>query len=170
LNPPLNNEFQAEIVNFPYSNKIVYLFRLKKKELVIRLGSVPITSGEIWYLRLLIRNTYPTKFEDLYSFNNVRYETFQECCVARGLLNHENEAQIAFEEALVDSSPPELRSFFVLLSLQGFPTLKIFNDPNHKNSLRADLNNENELLIDLNERFNRENKNMEDYGLPPPMV
>ena len=143
---------------------------MKKKELVIRLGSVPITSGEIWYLRLLIRNTYPTKFEDLYSFNNVRYETFQECCVARGLLNHENEAQIAFEEALVDSSPPELRSFFVLLSLQGFPTLKIFNDPNHKNSLRADLNNENELLIDLNERFNRENKNMEDYGLPPPMV
>ena len=143
---------------------------MKEDNLIIRLGSVSITSGEVWYLRLLIRNTCPQSFQDLYIYNDVRYSTFQECCVARGLLNNDNEAEIAFEEALPDSSPPELRSFFVLLTLQGFPTLKIYNDYSFRNSLKADLNSENELLIELNERFNRENKCMEDYGLPTPMV
>jgi len=113
---------------------------LKEDNLIIRLGSVSITSGEVWYLRLLIRNTCPQSFQDLYIYNDVRYSTFQECCVARGLLNNDNEAEIAFEEALPDSSPPELRSFFVLLTLQGFPTLKIYNDYSFRNSLKADLN------------------------------
>ena len=161
-------EFQCEEMDFDDIDRPVYLYRLNSENQIIRLGSVPFDSGELWYLRLLIRNTTPTNFRDLYTCNGIRYESFQDACVAHGLLDNDTEADISFSEALIDSSPPQLRSFFVLLTIQGYPTLRIYKD--HCLRLQEDLANENELLQDLQQRFNRENKNMEDYGLSAPMV
>ena len=60
-----------------------------------------------------------------YICNNIRYNTYQEACTANGLLSNENEAEIAFNEAIIDSTPSELRSLFVILTLQGFPTINM---------------------------------------------
>jgi len=171
--PSPDGEFQCNTMHFQHTvNKPVYLKRLKESNRIIRLNPVPFNIGELWYMRLLLRNTFPTSIEHMYVANGYRYATFQEACVAHGLLDDENEAQLAFEELLHDpvnaATPPELRSLFVLLTLQGFPTMHIYRD--HLDVLKADLQNENDLLIDLQVRFTRENKAMENYGLPLPQV
>ena len=172
LTPPAANELQCEQMDFEHVEKHVYIHRLVKANRIIRLNPVPFNSGELWYMRLLLRNTFPVSIDDMYTCNGVRYDTFQEACFAHGLLDDENEAELAFAELLTDevnqASPPELRSLFVLLTLQGFPTIRIYRE--HLDELMADMQNENDLLIDLQGRFSRENKTMEDFGLPTPQV
>lgn len=73
---------------------------------------------------------------------------------------------LCFEEALLDSTPSQLRFLFVLLTLQGFSTIEIYEQ--YIEQLKADLNNENELMQHSDDHFTRENKSMEDYGLPKP--
>ena len=65
-----------------------------------------------------------------------RFETFQEACVARGLCT--DIAIIAFQESVIFCSPAELRAFFVLLTIQGFPTLHIFNVVELKEAMMVD--------------------------------
>ena len=67
-----------------------------------------------------------------------RFETFQEACVARGLCTDITEAIIAFQESVIFCSPAELRAFFVLLTIQGFPTLHIFNVVELKEAMMVD--------------------------------
>ena len=110
-----------------------------------------------------------TSHANAYICNNIRYNTYQEACTANGLLSNENEAEIAFNEAIIDSTPSELRSLFVILTLQGFPTINIFNTYLENLKDFDNCRNYNDVLIDLNDRFNRENKNMSNYGLPKPL-
>ena len=67
-----------------------------------------------------------------------RFDTFQEACVARGLCTDITEAIIAFQESVIFCSPAELRAFFVLLTIQGFPTLHIFNVVELKEAMMVD--------------------------------
>jgi hypothetical protein len=173
LMPSPDGGLQCETVTFQHTvAKPVYLKRLQAETRIIRLNPVPFNSDELWYMRLLVRHTFPTSIEHMYTVNGQRYATFQEACVVHGLLDEETEAQLAFEELLMDNvnaaTPPELRSLFVLLTLQGFPTICIYRL--HLQHLMADLQLENDLLLDLQMRFTRENKAMEDYGLPVPEV
>ncbi|PIA65621.1 hypothetical protein AQUCO_00100850v1 [Aquilegia coerulea] len=49
-------------------------------------------SGERFYLRLLLTVLKgPTSWADLKAFENVRYNTFKEACIARGLLEDDKE-------------------------------------------------------------------------------
>lgn len=171
LFPSEDGKLQCEVVTFQHTvPKSVYLKRLKADTRIIRLNPVPFNSGELWYMRLLLRHTYPVSIADMYSCNGHRFETFQEACVEHHLLDNDDEAMLAFEELLTDhvnaATPPELRALFVLLTLQGFPTIRIYRQ--YLDHLMADLQLENDCLLDLQIRFSRENKNMEDYGLPLP--
>jgi len=173
LNPSPGDKLQCEVATFQHVvPKPVYLKRLRTENRVIRLNPVPFNSGELWYMRLLLRNTHPVSIADMYSFNGYRFETFQEACVAHHLLDNDDEAMLAFEELLADNvnaaSPPQLRALFVLLTLQGFPTIQIYR--RYLAHLMADFTLENDCLLDLQIRFSRENKAMEDYGLPLPEV
>jgi len=171
LTPSADGKLQCQVATFQHTvPKTVYLKRLQADTRIIRLNPVPFNSGELWYMRLLLRHTYPVSIADMYSCDGYRYETFQEACVAHHLLDNDDEAMLAFQELLLDNvnaaSPPELRSLFVLLTLQGFPTIRIYRQ--HLEDLMADFQLENDCLLDLQIRFSRENKNMEDYGLPLP--
>lgn len=173
LTPSPGGELQCDVIRLQHHvAKPVYLKRLQTENRIIRLNPVPFNSGELWYMRLLLRHTFPVSIRDMYTCNGETFETFQEACVAHGLLADQDEAQLTFEELLTDTvnlaSPPELRSLFVLLTLQGFPTIKIYRL--YLGELMADLQLENDLLLDLQIRFSRENKAMEDYGLPVPEV
>jgi len=64
------------------------------------------------------------------------------------------------------------------MTLQGFPTLRIFEEQRDilygdfilGSNPTAEAEAEQLLLRDLHDRFSRENKNMEDYGLPAPSI
>ena len=70
------------------------------------------------------------------------FATFQEACVARGLCTDITEAVIAFSESVIFCSPAQLRGFFVLLTIQGFPTLHIFNVDELRDAMTADYRQE----------------------------
>jgi len=161
--------------------KDIYLYkRTVKYPSITRLEVVDITAGELFFLRLILYN-YPKKsFSDCFKFNNRLYATYQEAAVAAGIVKDNDEVYSCFEEAehFQDMTPSELRSLFVISTLQGFPTLRILNEERFRLMLYNDyLHNYNppnhqaawnDLLTDFSLRFESDGKNMTDYGLPEP--
>jgi hypothetical protein len=76
--------------------------------------------GERFYLRLLLVSVPgPTSFEDLRTLNNVLYDTFQEACLARGLIENDQAWVQCFEEAVAYMSGGRLRSLFIIALTHG---------------------------------------------------
>ena len=161
--------------NLHLSNGLqVYLFKREKSDAIItRISMLYPNSGDIWYLRLLLLNISARSYDDIKTVDNVRYATFQESAIKRGLLTDIREAERCWKDAIVHSSPRELRSLFVTMTIEGFPTLPIYNNAEMRNKMiDGPIQNEdmavNSLLQDLAIRFNAENKTLEEYGLPSP--
>jgi len=149
-------------------DKIYYIYSLSKPRAVVRLNPIPWDCGEMWWLRMIIRHIpVLNSVNDAKNVNGTIYQTFQDAAAALGLLENTNEAEICFNEAVGMETPPQLRSLFVALTIQGFRTLRLYEI--HKGIMSSDLsNNINELLSSLDKLFRLENKCMVDYGLPAP--
>jgi protein-disulfide isomerase-like protein with CxxC motif len=89
---------------------------------------IPISSGEIWYLRLILYKVPVDDYKDAKRFINIAYSTYQLAAIARGLVKDENEAITAFEMVMYTSTPAELRTLFIILTIEGFPTLPIYKN------------------------------------------
>uniref|UniRef100_A0A0D3D610 ATP-dependent DNA helicase n=1 Tax=Brassica oleracea var. oleracea TaxID=109376 RepID=A0A0D3D610_BRAOL len=95
-----------------------------------RLYNVHPSSGELYYLRLLINHLKgPTSFEDILTVNGVEYKKFHESCVARGLLDGDEEWHEAMTEAATWATPQQLRELFVMLLVhcEVLSPLKLWN-------------------------------------------
>lgn len=157
-----------------------YIYRREKiDDCITRIAGVPPDAGEIWYLRLLLREYPASSYQDLLTYENVVYSSFQQAAYEKGLLSDDNEAMNTFQEALLYEPPSGLRYIFCLLTMQGFPTLRIYDSVELRAHMYADyIRNDNtpagiyraeqRLLEDMHDRFSRENKNMQNYGLPKP--
>ena len=76
--------------------------------------------GERYYLRLLLVSVPgPTSFEDLRTVNGVLYDTFQEACLARRLIENDTAWVQCFEEAVCYMSGERLRSLFIIALTHG---------------------------------------------------
>jgi hypothetical protein len=74
------------------------------------------TSGERFYLRLLLAIvTGVTSFEDFRSFEDIQYPNFREACIARGLLDGENEWHQCLLDAGHMQTGHQLRHLFVTI-------------------------------------------------------
>jgi hypothetical protein len=159
--------------------KAFYIYqRSDPDDLIVRLNGIPPDAGEIYYLRLILRDMPMKSFDDILTLDQRRFSTFQEAAFERGLLANESEAWETFQEARLYQPPVGLRALFVLLTTQGFPSMRIYDDPDSREALYLDfLTNDTpparayaqqKLLEDLHDRFSRVNKDMQDYGLPKP--
>ena len=174
-------------VILPNSRKVFISKRLQPDKCIVRMNMLYPSAGEVFYLRLLLINKACRSYAELRNSgtNNVHNvdeeeemdenaetnpnRTFQEACLRNGLLHDHNEAIRCFQEAMIFSAPKELRNLFVIQSIQGFPTLNIFNDPIKRRAMSLDyiirdhqgdnspmaLNN---LLLDLSTRFQLEGR------------
>jgi hypothetical protein len=115
----------------------IYLYQRKdQKATIVRLEMIYVTAGEPFFLRLLVKARPFSKFKDLLSVDGVVYPTFQQAAVKAGLVLDHEEALECFREASrctpgpadVHLSAARLRGLFAHLTLNGFPTLCIFND------------------------------------------
>eukprot|EP00980_Cylindrotheca_fusiformis_P001154 scaffold319_cov97-Cylindrotheca_fusiformis.AAC.14 len=89
-------------------------------EVLNRIDTVSIASGETFYLRhLLLSVPNPTSFDDLKTFNNIRYNTFQEASYARGLLRDDNISINTMDEAVRIHPPKYARHVFAQLLAYG---------------------------------------------------
>ena len=81
-----------------------------------RIYSVHPTTGELFYLRMLLMVVKGAmSYTDVRTYNGIVYETFKEACAARGLLGDDLEWYSAFDEALTWGMGDQLRRLFVTI-------------------------------------------------------
>jgi len=66
--------------------KVVIKPRRAGSTVLVRLQGVSLKCGEICYLRMLLKHRAASSYDDLYSYNGVKYSTFQESAKQHGLL------------------------------------------------------------------------------------
>ncbi len=157
----------------------VDLYKRKTPKLC-RMGKIPFTSGEAFYLRLLLSAVpaYDYKYLKRYWKDGQQFDasTFQEAAIARGLVKKVEITRAMFNEEMISATSYEFRMFFVLSTVHGFPTLEFFHQEDVWHRMAEDYftkhNNwelaRNDLLKELARLFKNqsEGKSMEDYGLP----
>jgi hypothetical protein len=174
--------------NFPFlqhTGRGLYLFSRDptKAKSIIRMNWIFPSAGEIFYLRILLFNMPAMSFRDYRIVNGVELQTFQLAAVARNYVDDDKEAYLAFQNVLLMSTPAELRSLLVLLTVEGYPTLSIIQDEDMFSSMYDDyLHHDNECignigmaknkcLLDLKRRFDLHGSDiMEACGFPLPIA
>jgi len=174
-----HNLYEIQGLNIK-AGRTMYIYRRRHKEkIIVRLGMIYITAGEIYYLRLLLFHYPARSFQDLCTVGATVHTSFQSAAFARGIITDTTEASKCFEEAATISTERELRSLFVTLTLHGFPTVHIYNDPELRSYMLEDFLHqpnmtrplaENMLLRDLAERLSFDNLTLSEFGLPEPQA
>ena len=165
--------------------KKLYIYkRLNPNDSICRMSMVYIYMGEIYYLRLLLLNIPAFGYDDLLTYNGTKYTLFQNCALARKLITNETLGLDTFKEASNFSTPSERRNLFVMLTLQGYPTLCIFENEEMLKLLYEDYFNDftnnltfhnteyskNKLMETLQTKFQDNDRSLEEYGLPNPIT
>jgi len=169
----IENEQGYFLIKVGNNIRDIYLFkRTDFNPSITRQEVIAITAGELFFLRLILYNYPKRSFLECLQFTNHTYATYQEA--------DNDEVYSCFEEAthFQDMTQSELRTLFVISTLQGFPTLRILNEERFRHILYDDFlhnydppNHQaawNDLLCDFARRFESDGKNMKDYGLPEP--
>ncbi|CAM9308372.1 unnamed protein product [Heterosigma akashiwo] len=74
------------------------------------------TRGDLFYLRLLLLHVQePTSFDDLLTFNSSINSTFQDACIARGIMQSDNIWDDTMKEASQAATPSSLRNLFAIM-------------------------------------------------------
>ncbi|KAL2985527.1 hypothetical protein AAZX31_12G156900 [Glycine max] len=156
------NQSFVESQSLTYKNlfsKFVYnkkqrCWQLSKKGYTIgRLQWVPLTTRELFYLRMMLTVCRrPTSFEDIRTVAGVQYPTYREACFAMGFLQDDREFIDAIKEAKDWGSTHYLRKLFVLLLL----TELHLDDDNLKNMVLLEI----EQLLQANHRSLRDYPSM----------
>jgi hypothetical protein len=161
--------------------KKFYIYkRLNPDHQITRLNGIPPDAGEIYYIRLMFRELPFKSFTEMLTVNGIICKSFQDATYQRGLLANNSEAYDTLLEARLYQPPSGLRALFVLLTIQGFPTLPIYENLEVREDMYTDFVEgitpaaisaaTQKLLEDLNERFSRHGKDMTIYGLPKPLI
>jgi PIF1-like helicase len=167
------------VLKIPDISGDIYLYKRSKKGTIARLEMVYITAGSIWYLRLLLVHSSPRSFEDARTVDGTKYPTFQEAALRRGLISDQNECIVCYQQS-VDMRPlsSELISLFVVMALEGYPVLPIYNDPELRDHMLRDYRNEHrnetEAVVlnwfhgELKKRFMLDGRSNFEYEIPEP--
>ncbi|GKC15123.1 DNA helicase [Tanacetum coccineum] len=153
-------DFPKEFVWYPDSKS----WRRRKKKTTCsigRLANVHPTSGELFYLRMLLcHQTGCRSFEDIRTVNKRLYPTFRSTCEALGLLGDDKEWHTALEEATFSATSQQLRisddiprTLLYSLHIEDL----YMNDPELEGGVLCEL----EVIL------NTFSETVSDYGLPP---
>jgi len=81
-------------------------------------------------MKLIVQRRAVTSFEDMRTVHGTVYETFQEAARAHGLLDIENEADLAMAENIHTATAAELRDLFCIPTVRGYATAHMVRDGN----------------------------------------
>ena len=94
----------------------------KKGTAVGRVYFVQPREGERFYLRMLLNSVLgPKSWNDLRTHNGHSFDTFKEACIARALLESDNEFDICLQEAATFQTGHALRQMFAVMLCQNQP-------------------------------------------------
>ncbi|XP_017250901.2 uncharacterized protein LOC108221541 [Daucus carota subsp. sativus] len=79
-----------------------------------RLSYTHHSSGEVWFMRLLLTKVRgPTSFQSLRIVNGVCYDSFRDACKELGLLDDDKEWHEVLTQCSAGGLPPQIRQLFV---------------------------------------------------------
>lgn len=169
--PPVRASEVYEI-RLPYITSPIFIYARQNSDKVIpRIEMVPITVGELWYLRLILLKRPAVSYKDCKTVNRITYLSYQEAAIASGYISDNDDISLqCFRDAMNTATPDELRNLFVTLTLAGFPTICLLKDDMTKHKMTEDYMTDpfNNLLIDISRRLEEEGCSMTQYGLPEP--
>ena len=97
------------------------------------------SQGERFYLRILLSHVKGAdSFDYLKEFDHIKYNTYQETCLARNLIRDDSEWINCMNEALTYQTPSALRSLFVLILIHCNPTKPFELYEKYKDDLARD--------------------------------
>lgn len=129
-------------IEFSKIRKRIFIVKwIDSKEHLVRISMIYPNAGEAWYLRLIHRSRAVTGWEDAYSFNGIKYATYQEAARHSGFLDDETEATHCFAEAILDGNktPSSLRGLFIMLTVDGSPTIGLLLQETYVEAMTADF-------------------------------
>jgi PIF1-like helicase len=108
--------YQEAPLHFVWDRRIKEWKHRQRGSTIGRLYFVSPTAGERFYLRTLLTTVKgPTGWEDLRTFDGVLYPTFHAACLARGLLENDDEWRQCLQEASLTHVGESLRRLFSLI-------------------------------------------------------
>jgi hypothetical protein len=123
-------------------------------------------AGDVFYLQLILLESPKVSWDDAKSFNGTQYHSFQQAAIAAGLVTEVTAALECFNIFKEVSTGPQLRGLFASMTIQGFPTIPIFEDEDCKYHLSKDFIDRglstklayNDMLKDLARRLAYDDK------------
>ncbi|KAF7814060.1 uncharacterized protein G2W53_028029 [Senna tora] len=150
--------------------------RRSHKKVIGRIYTVSLSEGDKFYLRFLLLHVKGAKdFDDLLTYNGIKYPTFKEAAIQRGLLENDDSIRQCLQEASTFRSPVALRRLFVTVLLYCQPTgvMELWNEFHHfmmeDHPSSSNVNNVrsiNRLLRDLDTLLSQHGKHIANYDLP----
>ncbi|WOH01927.1 hypothetical protein DCAR_0521313 [Daucus carota subsp. sativus] len=110
-------EAAYRIFGFPIHHRTLSVERLPfhlPGNQIGRLSYTHHSSGEVWYLRMLLTKVQgPTSFESLRTVNGVLCHSFRDACKEYGLLDDDKEWHDVLDQCAAGGLPPQIRQLFV---------------------------------------------------------
>lgn len=89
---------------------------IRKSDAIGRIYTVHPNNFECYYLRMLLHNIRgPQNFDELKTVNGKLFSTFREACIELGLLENDNQWDIALSEAELICTANQIRNLFCLI-------------------------------------------------------
>ena len=153
----------------------------KKGKTIGRMYHISPSAGEQYYLRMLLTKCRGSKsFEELKLYNGTIFESFKAACIARGLLETDEEWTQCLQEASLHQTGLQLRNLFATILLYCEPTSPLNLWKKFSNELLEDIiyileNNiynqeqrksfaENEALKSIEKYLQLQGRKLEDYA------
>ena len=126
---------------------------------------------------LLLHVRGATCYEDLRTYNNILYGTFQEACLARGLLEDDREWDRALSDAVALRMPRQCRQLFVTILTHCQPSEPLILWERYKEFLSEDFSRQHPTesaiefaLADIDIRLSEFGMLCVKCGLPAPDI
>jgi hypothetical protein len=164
-------------------SKYVYV-PVTKISRCIRIEMIYPTSGDIYYLRLILLHRAATSDVDVRTVSNVHgwgepteYRSYQQAAIAQGYVTSATDALATYTEMSIFNTAAQVRSYFVVLTLHGYATHAIFDNYDMRRFMFMDyITYENKtedeaaqmMLRALERLFRKCGKTLTDYGFPKP--
>jgi hypothetical protein len=165
--------------------EIRYVYRpIRHVKRCIRIEMLFITSGDIFYLRLILLNRKARSDKDVLTYYPIRgggepllCTSYQQSAIAHGYVDSVDDVRETYSDMCCTGTGCQCRSYFVVLTLHGYATHAIFDDYEKRRFMFMDYITmhgviesvaEQMMLQDLERKFRKSQSSMEKYGFPTP--
>jgi hypothetical protein len=154
---------------------------------IVRIKVVPMQAGKMWYLRLIILHGPIQQLDDtapltdiyasILTVNGFTHLSFQAAAVAMGIVEDVPLLVCIFKDFEMEGAH-HLRLLFANLTVDGYPTLVIYNNVRWQDKMADDLQHppliinriqaQDKLLQILQQLLRSHNRELAEFGLPSP--